>query len=225
MSQHIILTIPHETCVEKTKFCDLAALKLANQLEISLANQNRIIEVFHGDINRQTVDLNRKYSRETRFRNTVRLYLLEYIKNLIQNKTDYNITEEKIVYLIDCHSFTPGDHKYGNIRVSNPDISILFNQCSILNIIEELTDICKDHDLAVTKHYGIIDDIIDEFANYNNTFNLQKYGIKIIPILIELNENIEEKRMHKIGLSINEWIKSINQYLINQPYSSQIQFF
>lgn len=225
MKQLIVLTVPHEKCTGINQDCDLFALKLADQINISLSNRSRNIETFHGNINRDIIDLNRFEGRYTNFRYSIREKILKFVKELIKNKSTSSISESKIIYLIDCHSFTPGGHKYGNVRIQNPEVSILFNKCSMIDIIEELTDLLKENDLVTTKHYGVIDDIIDEFIDYNNKFNLSRFNIKIIPILIEVNESIEEKKIPRIGKAIHQWIITINKYLSNPTNLQQLLFF
>jgi hypothetical protein len=223
--QLIVLSIPHELCHDINQDCDLYAKKMADELIFSLSTKSREIVTIHGDINRTIVDLNRYEGRFTDFRQSVREVILNQVKFLIKNIKSDEISENKIVYLIDCHSFVPGDHKYGNVRIKNPDVCIIFNKCSLIEIIEELTDLLKENNLITTKLYGVVDDIVDETTGYNDKFNLSRFNIKIVPILVEVNESIDEKKIPRIAKAINQWIININKYLLNPSFFHQLEFF
>lgn len=195
--QLIILTTPHEKCpnYKHTHLCDFFAIKLANQLLESLKDETTEVMLFSGNINRSVVDLNRIAGRNTEYRKNVKNTLLKKIKN-----------SSFVTYVLDCHSFPPGD-SFQNIRTTNPDVTILFDDCkSQLLIIDELIETFRDNNILAIKLIGINNDIIDEY----NSIKIPNR--KIIPVLIELNENVDDDKLKIIGKCINIWIKTINKY-------------
>lgn len=212
VKQLIILTTPHEVCKGTDHDCDKYAISLAEQLNKSLPEKNneREISLFHGDINRNTIDLNRFPGRFTEFRHNVRMKVISQLNKLMEidkTATDKN----KIIFIIDCHSFR-SKSSYENIRTSNPDVAILF-KCNDLLIVEELMDILKDNGVVTIKFIGTRDDIIDEYEGMNNYFELHEHNIRIIPVLIEVNEALSDEKIMVIGKCVNEWINKVNNYL------------
>lgn len=206
IKQLIVITTPHEKCEDNNigHTCDTFARILAEQLKISLANDSREIVYFKGNINRKKIDLNRLNSRDTIFRKSITSYIIEHINKLITQN------EARLIYILDCHSFPPGN-SFNNISINNPDIAILFDDCLQLIYVEELTDILNKNKIRSTKHIGNQNDIIDEFIEINKTY-LQYYKIKIMPILIEINEGIDMNKLKIIGQSVNQWINNVNKY-------------
>ncbi len=211
LKQLIVLTTPHETCAKIDGHnCDTYALKLANQFKKSLSNKDRDVIIFHGDVNRTKVDLNRAESFYTPFRQEIREKIL-YKINEIKNSSE--ISSNNIIYLLDCHSF-PNDDPYQNVRISNPDVAILFADCNQLLLTEELTDIFKDNNIKAVKLLASRDDIINEFIDLK--YKYISYKIDIIPILIEINESVSNEKLEMVGESISRWIDIVNKYIMNQ---------
>ncbi len=205
--QLIMITVPHAKCeFPPDHECDIAATKLATELAGSLNNRYRMIRTFTGTINRTSIDLNRVESYDTTYRYDIRKQLAEYINSYPQSH---------IIYIFDCHSFPDGNY-FANVRVTNPDLAILFDDCSQLTFMEELTDTLKEYGIKVTKHIGRDNNIIDEFNHYN--IILRDYFI--VAILLELNESISDAKLKLIGRAINKWINTINKYIIERPNTS-----
>ncbi|XWV25279.1 putative ORFan [Tupanvirus deep ocean] len=209
--QLIILSLPHFICEDDSNenhSCDTSAEKIANKLLPTLSNDHRYVYMYKGNINRNTMDLNRKMSYNTTFRKAIRNRIKMKIREIIS--TIQESPESKILYLIDCHSFP--DKYFGNIRIDNPDVSILFANCSQLIYVDELIETLKDNKINGTKHIGSGNDIIEEMYKYNISLELEKYNIVIVPILIEINETITEEKLNAISYSVNIWINTINNY-------------
>lgn len=184
----IILTVPHEKCDGyEFHLCDYSARKLANQLMDSLKNNNREIILLSGNINRQYIDLNRYISRSTNFRKQIRQKI---------NKNKYSK-----IYIIDCHSYPSKSFK--NYETNDPEITILFDNPKDSIIIDILVSILRYYNIMTIKLRGIKNDIIDEFSNYQN----------VMPILIEINESINENKFPLIGKGINKWITFLEKKL------------
>ena len=219
LKQLIVITTSHEKCVSYVqRDCDRNSRRLADQLLNTLSPDNtKEVVLFSGNINRiydpvigYGIDLNRREGYNTDFRKMVRTKVLDHIRKLINLRTYTNYNN--IIYILDCHSF-PSSDSFDNIRTKNPDITILFDDCYQLILVEELTDIFRENGLAYTKLIGVNNDIIDEFINLNNNLELKTLKIKIVPILLEINEQIEEYKISLIGKSFYQWINNVNNYL------------
>lgn len=188
----IILTTPHETCISNVGHsCDYYAPILAKKLFDKLSDLGDII-LIHGNINRKQIDLNRIESRNTDFRNKIR----QVVKDSI------NIDKKNIIYLIDCHSFPVYiDRKYhfGTAEIPEPEVTILFDDPMQINIVYQLKLVLSARGLAVTALPGKKNDIIDEFIAIDNE-------TKIIPLLIEVREDLNDDKLDLIGSAIKEWI-------------------
>lgn len=222
IKQLIIITTPHEFCKrssQETHTCDPFAIKLANQLVHSLKDDSREIILFHGNIYRKLIDLNRAQSRETNFRKMIRNKLEDQIKKLLNSNSNSN-RKNKIIYLLDCHSFR--GNSFANIRIQNPDVSVLFN-CHQLLLLEELTESLRDNGIIATKHIGGKNDIIIEADSLNIKYELWRKNIIVIPLLIEVNENISDQKLTLVGKSINQWIHNVNNFLnLREPIKIEL---
>ena len=211
IKQLIILTVPHSFCLENNKGsnyeCDYRALECANIISKILLNDTREVLIFPANINRVTLDLNRVTS--------------DGFHKLLNDKINSKITEielndtvniNNIIYLMDCHSFL--GNFFGNASTTNPDVSILMANCIQLNYIQELRDLLGKKDIVTTIHLGSGNSIIEKYFNYDQK-NLQSNHIKMIPILIEFNENLTNEKISNIGYCINQWIDIINIYFIS----------
>lgn len=197
--QYIIITTPHEKCMTKTNehhLCDTYAIKLANNIIPNITKKHRSIKVYHGDINRSIIDLNRIISRNTEFRKSISNNVKYYLTNDNANT--------KNIIIIDCHSFPNDSKSFNNMRIKNPDICILFDKCLDLIYVEELTDLFKENDIIAIKLIGIHNDIIDEFRNYNN----------VISVLCEVNEGIDNNKLDIIGKVFDIWITKLSSFKI-----------
>lgn len=206
--QLVILTTPHEKCqeVKTNHYCDTYAIKLANKIR-EVVPQSII---FHGDINRTSVDLNRTVSRDTDFRKNIRKKIRDQIEKILSLKL---MDENKFIYVIDCHSFPAND--FENLRIKNPDVALLFNSCLQLSLMEELTDTLKDNGISATKFLGGENDIIREADSFNSASYLNHTGIKIITVLVEVNETVSDYKLNMVGQSIATWINKVNQFLLS----------
>jgi hypothetical protein len=202
INELIILTTPHEKCIKTSEhLCDTYAEKLAKELFTILGMTKSEIILIHGTINRKFVDLNRIQGRDTKFR--------QEIRNKVNNFIDNAKTNHNIVYIIDCHSFPVEKHQYTfrDVRISKPEVSILFDDPIQLTLMEELTNILHDHGIAATKHMGTGNDIMDEFIHIN------KDDVRIVPVLIEVREDLDNDKMTLIGESVRQWIGTVNRYI------------
>jgi len=197
INQLVITTTPHEQCQNPPIYhtCDTSAKLLAEQIQKNIH--------IAGSINRTIIDLNRLPSRyTTKFRNNIRTAIQSFISTIQPNDT------KNIIYILDCHSFPPNTHSFYNIRISEPDIAILFDNPNHLIYMDELISTMADNQIKATKHIGINNDIIDEFSHINDQ------NITLIPVLIELNESINDPiKLRKIGESIDRWIINVNNFL------------
>lgn len=218
LKQLIILTVPHAKCdtiIEKNypHSCDFSAVKFATELKKVLTDDSREIITFYGTINRRKIDLNRIQSIYTNFRKRIRNRIKMRIYELVFS--EINIIN-KIIYVIDCHSFP--SNSFENVRINNPDVCILMADCLQLTVVEELTDILRDNGINATKHLGDGNSIIEEFYSFDEYYNLSKLGIKIIPVLIEINEKTAstDEKLYIICSAINIWIQTINKYTLEK---------
>lgn len=87
----IVITVPHAVCIgdNNDHSCDSIAPQVANMFHEKLGRVPHT--VLYGNINRDTIDLNRKVSRDTDFRRMVRSYY------------------DQAKVLFDVHSFPPDD--------------------------------------------------------------------------------------------------------------------
>lgn len=203
VKQLIILTTPHELCdlTIKGHFCDTSAILLSNQLKSSLTNDTNEIIQIHGNINRKQLDLNRYASRNnSEFRNNIR----EQIQNHSNKVTD-QFTINNIIYILDCHSY-PFNDNFKDIISQESDITLLFDDTKYFIYNMALVDMLKENNIKTIILPGIKNDIIDEFGD------LKIPNVKIIPMLIELNENTN--KIQVIGQIFNEWINKVNAYII-----------
>lgn len=210
--QLIILSVPHELCLNKSNqdhLCDSGANNFSQILESILKSPNREISVFHGNINRSYIDLNRIASRlTTEFRWDIREQIFNKIKYLILNKIP--IEDSKIIYLFDCHSYPPVDNHYANY-----EMVILLDNYKYLKPIQILQHnlIVNNIDCKIIR--GITNDIIDEAYLIEKTYNLNNLLIFLIPMLIEINENLDNNKLIIICKIINQWIIAFNNYLVD----------
>ncbi len=211
IKQLIILTTPHETCVNipNQHNCDTHAKKLAEQLAGSLQNDSRKIVTVHGNIDRNYIDLNRSFSRYfTHFRSAIRNRIKTQIDRLSAHN---NSTINNIIYLIDCHSF-PNSESFNTVRTKHPEIALLSGDPKDFVLVHELYDLLNENDIKVTIFPGIMDDIIDEAGDIDNSVN----DIKIVPVLVEVNEAISDERIMKISGVFNDWITTVNEFLMGK---------
>lgn len=198
----VVLSVPHEMCkfINSGHYCDPSARILADTLFISLQNLGgTAVVLVPGDINRQDIDLNRMGARFTPFR--------QEIKNIVNSfiSTPPPKGMKKIIYLVDCHSFPTGQGHYSTKTVPNPDVAILFDDASTEGLVTTLQKILYSHGIVANRISGCHNDIIDEF-NQRDTNSI------IIPVLIELNEELDPKKLPLVGISVKEWIQTINSY-------------
>ena len=213
--QLIIITIPHSLCIknlsEKGHSCDFIALKAAKKLADVLSNDKRVIQVYPASINRTEMDLNRIQSFHNNYRIEIRHKIEAKIQEIIASDV---ISNSRIIYIIDCHSFP--QYSFANISIDNPDVAILMADCRQLDYIEELTDLLKRAGILVTKHLGSSNSIIEEYyMRDQKVLNSSKDKIRIIPILVEFNENLSDDKISIICNEIYRWIDTINDYVIN----------
>lgn len=204
INQLIILTTPHETCIDHINhYCDYYANKLAMTLKHIFLFKKYNIKILHGNINRTRIDLNRIQSRNTQFRKKLR----EIVDNF-NIKTD----SHNIIYIIDCHSFPfeKNGNTFSTNDVKNPQTTILYDTDIEEKYANILKTILQKKNIDVTNLPGIHNDIIDEFSN------IHKHNLHIIPILIEVREDLTDIQLNDIADSINEWIIIINENLFGK---------
>lgn len=198
----IILTIPHAKCIgnNENHTCDAYAKKLADALENKLTKITKNIHIFIGNINRSKIDLNRIQSRVTPFRRKV----IETAKKWL----DSGIRE---LFVIDCHSFpvnVSGIYTFGTNEISKPQVTILYDQ-STYNIDKKYADLLekkfRDIGLKSTELKGIHNDIIDQFIQLKSNYT------KIIPLLVEIREDLDKTQIDNVTTAILSWIKEISK--------------
>lgn len=206
----VVITVPHELCeknIPKTleqfeHYCDTYGNNLADELYNTLKNKYNSV-VFKGDINRKILDLNRIESRHTKFRTSILHKIIDFAIENIFNKN--------IIYLLDCHSYpATKPYSFSNVSVQNPEVALLFDDSRHLMFVDELAQILRRNGLMTTMHFGIYNDIMDE------VLGLQLVNTIIVPILVEVREDLSDDRVGKIVKSIEEWIGIVNQYFIEQ---------
>jgi hypothetical protein len=217
IKKYVILTTPHEVCAEpKDHNCDLYANKLAKNLSDNL-NKNNIMTLFHGNINRQTLDLNRVASYYSDFRYELRSKVYDIINN-----ADSKVMT--ILYVLDCHSFPAKNKRYApsfpNLRIDNPEAAIIFSNCSFLLIVEELSDTFRDNGIISTKFWSNGNSIIDEFDRIYEKY----HNIIIVPILIEVREDLTDEKINLISKSVDQWINTTSKF-INTQYKKKGYLF
>ena len=99
---------------------------------------------------------------------------------------------------------------FSNLRINEPEAAIIFNNCSLLLIAEELTETFRDNGVISTKFCSTGNDIINEFYELNMKTNRHIY---IVPILIEIRENLSNEKINIISKSIDKWIATTNEYI------------
>lgn len=204
INQLVILTVPHETCIDHIDhYCDYYANKLAMSLKNVLFKKYDIT-IVHGNINRLQIDLNRIQSRNTKFREKIREIVNQFnIKNKSNN----------IIYIIDCHSFPfekSGEYDFATDEVKDPQTTILYDTAIERKYANILESILRTKNINVTNLPGIHNDIIDEFSN------IHKHDLHIIPILIEVREDLTNKQLNDVANSVDQWITTINKDLFDK---------
>jgi len=188
----IILTVPHALCIydNKNHTCDATAKKLAYKLMSKLGGKitNNITTVI-GNINRSKIDLNRIQSRKTEFRKII----VKIIKTWEKKKL-------KVIFVIDCHSFPIKKFRiydFGTNQISKPLVTILYDSLVHHEYIDYLDQ------LPITKLKGIHNDIIDQSITFEDK------NTKIMPVLIEVREDMTDKQYTILSTVIENWIKGI----------------
>lgn len=191
MNPLIVLTVPHAKCNPNihNHNCDLYAEKFADTLHAVLVKSNKHVITHHGNINRLETDLNRIEARYTEFRVNVRNTVVNQLKKFSMGNMSY---------VLDCHSF-PNNRGYRNIRISNPDVMLLFDNTYNFIQIFELMELLRDNHIITILLPGSRNDIIDEF-------NIMTQQIQIISVLIEVNESISDIKLQTVCSTINNWI-------------------
>lgn len=206
----VVITVPHGFCeknIPKTPdqfehYCDTYGNNLADKLYGTLKNKYNIV-IFKGDINRKIMDLNRIESRHTKFRTSILHKIIDFAIENIFNKN--------IIYLLDCHSYpATKPYSFSNISIQNPEVSLLFDDMKYLMFVDELVQILRKNGLVTTMHFGIYNDIMDE------VLGIQLVNTVIVPILVEVREDLGDDKIGKIAKSIEEWIGIVNQYFMEQ---------
>lgn len=208
--QLIILTVPHSKCIENLNVhvCDFGALKCAKIISEKLSGDQNETIILEANINRTILDLNRIKSFNSDYRTKLRSTVIDKIKE--NEKLDIK-NKNRIIYIIDCHSFPDKTNDFSNVRIKNPDVAILMASCYQLNYAEEMTDILHELGISATKHLGNGNDIIEEFYSVNQKLKFG-YNTIIIPLLLEFNEGLSDNKIKIIGTGIGEWIESINKF-------------
>lgn len=203
----VVLTTPHFVCgtFDKTEHkCDFFADKFGFGLAKILDGME--VALYTGNINRTEIDLNRSAGRKTSYRQSIRNRIKLRIKELVL------VNKPGVIFLIDCHSFPSGS--FSSIRVKNPEVCVLMADCLQLIYVEELTDIMRDYGITATKHPGKGNDIIEEFFKLDMDLRKSKGGkIRIMPVLIEINESISDDHLHKVCLGVREWMGIVEAYI------------
>lgn len=164
---------------------------------------SRNIVLVEGDISRYYMDLNRRISiYTTEFRKNIRELVIHQIEKIIKNKS---LNANNIIYIIDCHSFP----NYNNKFINN-DVVILLEALKDYVFASELIIMLKQSNIKTTIFKGEKNDIMDEFNQWDREFT----NIKIIPILLEINESITEQNIKIVCKVINEWINKINKMYV-----------
>lgn len=217
----IIITIPHTIC-DYTKprtehVCDFEAENFANILrEVLEEDEINNVYFYRGNIIRTSTDLNRPKSLYTDYRKAIRNRVIMKIKEIKITYPSY--PESNIIYIIDCHSFPSQSTSFQNIRYKNPDVTVIFTDCNQLIYMDELTEIFKEFNISASKVIGSNNSIIDEFYFIDAYYQLEKSNIKIVPVLIEINESNTQQKMKSIGLAIKGWMPKVNNYIIENVF-------
>ncbi len=188
----VVLTVPHAKCSVNLAGhnCDTSASPFARMLEAKLIESGRNVVTMYGDINRLEVDLNRVEARYTDFRVKVRKAVVGYIEKM-----------NGLVFVLDCHSF-PDKRGYSNVRISNPDVMLLFdNVVNFVNIFE-LMELLREKGIVVILVPGVRNDIIDEF-------NMAVKGVHVVSVLIEVNESMSDSKLDVVCSVVDVWIGTI----------------
>lgn len=205
MDQLVIISIPHELCISENNInhlCDFGAKNFANILNNNLANKKIIL--FDGNINRSNIDLNRISSRiTTEFRWNIRELLLKKIKSIILDK--YPENNSRIIFVLDCHSYPPRNNNYADYNMV-----ILLDNYNYYPLVLILKNLLTNSGINIEIMAGEHNDIIDEIYQTEQLYNLNKYNIFLIPLLLEINENLDNSQLTKISKIINYWISGIN---------------
>ncbi len=118
------------------------------------------------------------------------------------------IDHNNIIYVLDCHSF-PKKSKFRNIRISDPEVTLLFDNTIDFIYTYELAELLKDSNIKVVTLPGVRNDIIDEFSG--------KYSrVRIISVLVEISETIDDQRLMYISKVFDKWINKINKYILDE---------
>lgn len=195
---HIIITIPHYTCIELSSghSCDLYSKILADSIAEEIKKYYQF-SIFPGDINRRFIDLNRKESRNTTFRNNIR----EEVIKILQRG-------ERIT-LLDCHSYDIATYFSNKLQFTDPDFVILSDDKRFDNEMIRLRNLLLKSKIKVNLLRGINNDIIDEFSEYPYSSYFQNDKPMIIPVLLEVFEGISLDRLQIISSNIRYWISSL----------------
>lgn len=204
----VIMTVPHEECDDEftNHDCDPWAILIAQRLYNNL--YNRVI--FHGDINRRYIDLNRIPSRfRTAFRNKIRQFTFEYLKAIIQNMIANKKITYKTIFAIDCHSYPRFGFSKANIK--DPDVTILYDNTNYIDYLKLLVKMLNDNKIIAIMLPGVHNDIMDEFNDIQENFNTIMFGIRIIALLLEVNEKLDANKLNIISNTVTDWIDTVDK--------------
>lgn len=221
--QLIILSVPSfnfdTNNIQPTYAYDLYSKQLVNEIKKTLTKSNYDICIYMSNLTKICTgsrvsegsgkdNFESKKSYPKAIRNKIKMKINEI------KLSDITPSELNIIYLFDFCSFHP--NSFQNIRIPDPDVSILFPNSTLLLLAEELADTLRECNILVTKHISYGNEMVQEFYQYNTEYELEKYYTSIIPIQIAIREGLPETKVQIIANSINKWISTINLYLFTK---------
>jgi len=179
----VLITVPHGDCNKDSltnRKCDRVAFTVASMIRTSL-EEIGILPYFYSntDIPRQEMDMNRKSSRGSHFRQSI----TEVLK--------YMASVDKLAYVFDIHSF-PQRGKF-------PIYFIIHNTREIVDQATSLGSI-----LTIEMGFKIGIYIINSECDIITQAHDHAPGA--FPFLIEINEDVTNGVITRLGKNIAKWV-------------------
>jgi len=189
----VLLTVPHAQGCDRLSSrhpCDTLAEGLAQYLQQSCSGN---CEVLVGDIPRTVLDLNRKESRYTEYR--------QQIKKRIQ----YHMQRGEIVWVIDCHSF-PQTYRWNQEQSTDFVIldTWLNNRPTVY--VSQLTTFLQKQQVDILQLQGASPEDNDTNDIMDTSRQLGAYSF-----LLEVKEGLRRSRLQQISVLIIKWITEMTE--------------
>lgn len=183
-----VITVPHAYCtlLIKHRHCDRVALTAAIEITKQLTKKHVPFELFISNRLRSEVDMNRRVSRSTEFREQITSYL----------------TKHKPLFHLDVHS-------YPSIAMERRDGPPYYERQNEIYLLDGQ----DDGETTYTKSFreylsNHMNKTYKTYAGGANDIQIQFRKALVPSILIEVNEEISAKQLTQLAQGIALWIQT-----------------